>query len=169
VSIGKTEHSDDAMTGSKMDDLADTNVVTDSKTDGPIDKDGLVEEAAVDDVVSDCDTTGSGVLVIAEARQADDHESTDDAAVTDKTDICAVDDSTSQNGGSADMPAPTDGAISNALSGADNDQSATPKSENAEINTAKKSSAENDALADDITKDQVDNVTSPAARSEVIR
>ena len=130
---------------------------------------------AVDNAMSDCETGGSGELIIAEPEHNGGSVPETDAAAPEKIDMCANVSTVSTECASSKATALISSRLSNdagsvSLPAEENDPSfAKPERENQEIDTAEKSPSELLGSSDDDTEVRNNNVTSPAAPSEPIR
>ena len=132
-------------------------------------------EAAAVYAMSDCETAGSGELIIAEPEHNGGSEPETTAAAPEKIDMCANVSVVSTEEASSNVPRlifsrHSKHTDSNSLPTEEKDQSfAKPEHENQEIDTAEKSPSELLGPSDDDTEFQNNNVTSPAAPDEPIR
>ena len=130
---------------------------------------------AVTNAMSDCETAGSGELIIAEPEHNGGSVPETDAAAPEKIDMPATVSTVSTECASSKATALISSRLSNdadsvSLPAQENDQSfAKPERENQEIDTAEKSPSELLGPSDDDTEVQNNNVTSPAAPDEPIR
>ena len=130
---------------------------------------------SVTNAMSDCETAGSGELIIAEPEHNGGSVPETDAAVPETIDMCANVSAVSTECASSKATALISSRLSNdadsvSLPAKENDQSfAKPGRENHEIDAAEKSPSELLGPSDDDTEVQNNNVTSPAAPDEPIR
>ena len=130
---------------------------------------------AVTNAMSDCETGGSGELIIAEPEHNGGSVPETEAAAPEKIDMPATVSTVTTECASSKATALISSRLSNdadsvSLAAEENDQSFTkPERENEEIDTAEKSPSELSVSSDDDTELTNHNVTLPAACGEPIR
>ena len=130
---------------------------------------------AVTNAMSDCETAGSGELIIAEPEHNVGSVPETDAAAPKTIDMCANVSTVTTECASSKATALISSRLSNdadsvSLSAEENYQSFTkPERENQDIDTAEKSPSELSVSSDDDTELTNNNVTLPAACGEPIR